>query len=141
MYLVNLNQPHVRKANINKLMNELANDFFSEIRPTHTHAAYNITESNDEFNLVIALPGISKKDIEMSVEKGLLKVKANSETKEDSQYLRKEFDYTAFDRKFRLPKTINPEGISAKMEKGILTITLPKKEEAKELPPREIAIK
>ena len=145
MYRLHVNQPQVRKANINKIMNELAHDFFSELKPTSLRPSYNIVESGDHFRMEFALPGISKKEIAINVEKGLLNVKVVRETKEEAKdetkVIRKEFDYTNFDKKFRLPKSVDPNNISAKMEKGILTLTMQKKEEAKEQPPREIVIK
>lgn len=141
MYYVNLNQPNVRKANINKLVNELAHDFFSELKPTTTRAQYNIIEGKEDFRIILALPGIAKKDIALNVEKGLLNIKVEKETSEEVKFIRKEFDFLSFNKNFRLPKTVEAENISAKMEKGILTVTLPKKEEAKEQPARKITIK
>lgn len=145
MYRLHVNQPQVRKANINKIMNELAHDFFAELRPTSVRPSYNIVENGDHFKMEFALPGISKKEIAISVEKGLLNVKvvreAKDESKDEVKFIRKEFDYTKYDKKFRLPKSVDANKISAKMEKGILTLTLLKKEEAKEQPPREITIK
>lgn len=141
MYRVNMNRPSVRKADINRLMNGLANDFFSELKPTSVRPQYNVIETKDDFRLEIAIPGVSKKDIELNVEKGLLNIKVNKTADAETKFIRKEFNYLSFDKNFRLPKSVEAGNISAKMEKGILLVALPKKEEAKEQPARTIAIK
>lgn len=136
-----MNRPSARKANINRLMNGLANDFFSELKPTSTRPQYNVVETKDDFKLEIAIPGVSKKDIDLNVEKGLLNIKVNKEANTETKFIRKEFNYLSFDKNFRLPKSVETGNISAKMEKGILVVSLPKKEEAKEQPARNITIK
>lgn len=141
MYKMHFNQPQARKQNINKLMNDLAQDFFSELRPTSINPRYNVIESKDDFKLQIALPGIAKKDVLLNVEKGILNINVEQENPEESKYLRREFNYRNFDKNFKLSKAVDSTGIGAKMEKGILTVTLPKKEEAKEKPARKITIK
>ena len=83
---------------------------------------------------------MSKEDVSISVEKSTLKIKAEKETSNEIKFIRKEFDYASFEKSFSLPKSINIDAISAKVEKGVLNITLPKKEEAKELPAKEIVI-
>ena len=141
MYRVNMNQPSVRKADINRLINGLANDFFSELKPTSVRPQYNVIETKDDFKLEIAIPGVSKKDIGLNVEKGLLNIKVNKEVNKETKFIRKEFNYLSFDKNFKLPKSVEAGNISAKMEKGILVVSLPKKEEAKEQPARNITIK
>ena len=141
MYRVNMNQPSVRKADINRLINGLANDFFSELKPTSVRPQYNVVETKDDFKLEIAIPGVSKKDIDLNVEKGLLNIKVNKEVNTETKFIRKEFNYLSFDKNFKLPKTVEAANISAKMEKGILLVTLPKREEAKEQPAKNITIK
>ena len=88
------------------------------------------------------LPGLSKSDFEINVEKDVLTVsaKVEKENEESVKYSRKEFNYNEFKRTFHLPETIDTSKIEANFNNGILTLTLAKKEEAKELPPRKIAI-
>ena len=126
--------------------NDLMNSNFSEIQkaaPTVNRPAANVIENNDSFRIELAVPGLSKKDININVEKDLLKVSAKKETeqKEGEKFTRKEFAYNEFSRTFRLPETIDLTNIKAAFKNGILIITLAKKEEAKELPPRAIEIK
>lgn len=58
----------------------------------------------------------------------------------DDNYNRREFGYSAFKKTFSLPETINDQKIDANYKDGILSIHLPKKEEAKQKPPRQIKI-
>jgi HSP20 family protein len=62
----------------------------------------------------------------------------NQET--DNTYTRKEFSYSSFQRSFTLPDAADGENIKAEYKDGILSIEIPKKEEAKVKPAREIAI-
>jgi len=108
----------------------------------------NIVESKDNFELHIALPGIAKEHININVDGDLLtisntvieneEVQKEEGTKEEgtiesneTKFLRKEFSFNSFKRTFTLPDTVNATLINATNENGILTITLPKKEEAK----------
>jgi len=102
----------------------------------------NVLENNDEFRIELAAPGLSKKDFDIQVENQTLTISANKEVagKEDEKFVQKEFAYTSFSRTFNLPKTIDTTGIKASFKNGILTLALPKKEEAKALPPRKVEI-
>jgi len=103
----------------------------------------NIVERKDNFELHIALPGIAKEHININVDGDLLTIsntvieneeaKKEEGTKEsnEAKFLRKEFSFNSFKRTFTLPDTVNATQINATNENGILTITLPKKEEAK----------
>lgn len=110
----------------------------------HTHnrknvPAVNIIESEDSFNIEVALPGISKKDVNIDIDDNLLTISREvkeekveqSKEKETVKYTRKEFSFKSFKRTFSLPDTIDADSISASAKDGILVITLPKKEEAK----------
>ncbi len=59
---------------------------------------------------------------------------------ENSKYTRKEFSYTSFSRTFTMPDHVNTESISAEYVNGVLTLVLPKREEAKKKPIKEIAV-
>lgn len=106
----------------------------------------NIIENNDFFAVEMAVPGMAKQDFQIELDNGTLTISAEEghahETDEDIKYTRKEFVYTSFKRSFFLPKAVVDESqIKAKYEAGILKILIPKKEEAKALPPRQIEIK
>lgn len=128
------------------LFNELINGSFPKPQSnsfTKNRPAVNVIESNDNFRIELAVPGLTKKDISINVEKDFLTIKANRETapKEGEKYTRKEFGYDNFERTFQLPETVDTSDIKAAFKNGILEVTIAKKEEAKVLPPRAIEIK
>jgi len=103
----------------------------------------NIIENSDEFRIEIAAPGSVKKDFHLKVENNLLSVSREIENKsgdEDDRYSSREFNYQSFKRTFSLSRNIDNEKISAEYKNGILSILLPKIEEAKDKPSREIKI-
>ena len=102
--------------------------------------AVEIVESDNEILLTADLPGLEDKDIHIGVEENLLSVtgERTCEKREQAEYLRSERLYGKFPRSFRLPETADLEKISAKLRNGVLTISVPKKEEAK---PRQIEVK
>ena len=67
--------------------------------------------------------------------------KTENETKEGEQFTRREFSYQSFSRSFTLPETVESEKIKAKYDNGILKLNIPKKEEAKPKPVKQIEIK
>ncbi|KAJ1698654.1 hypothetical protein LUZ63_007166 [Rhynchospora breviuscula] len=104
-----------------------------------TTAPVDILETPKEYTFVIDVPGLSKSDIQVTLEEGkLLVIKSNGKRKreeleeEGSKYLR--FERRAvlkFTRKFKLPDDANADAISAKCENGVLSVVVPK------LPPPE----
>ena len=100
-----------------------------------------ITESDESFNLLADIPGVDPKDIEVSMDNGVLTVKGErkSENKtEQDDYRRVERQYGMFSRRFTLPDTANAEKIEAHAEHGVLKVTIPKQEVAQA---RRIAVK
>lgn len=102
----------------------------------------NIKENESGFEVEIAAPGMKKEDFNIMLDKDILTISSekNEETDESSIYLRKEFDYQSFQREFTLPDTADGEKIKGAYKNGILTITIPKKEEAKPKPAKTISI-
>ena len=120
------------------LFNELYNPVFSGSVP-----AVNVIESTDGFKIEVAAPGLQKSDFKLNLEKNQLTISAQNEQKEEEtegKYTRQEFKYSSFQRTFTLPNSIDGERIVANYADGILSVTLPKREEAKEKPAREIEI-
>ena len=128
-------------------INRLFDAFMSPLDTTETHSVMvpklDVAELKDRFEIKAELPGMEEKDIDLSIEDGLLTIsgekKAETEEKDKGYYL-KECSYGTFSRSVRLPDNIADDKIEAKFKKGVLTIDLPKKEVA---PPksRKIAIK
>ena len=77
----------------------------------------------------MAVPGYKKDDFNVSIEKGILTIKAEvKEEKEEKKdgYSRKEFSYRSFERNFALPDHVNEDSVQSKYENGLLHIILPK---------------
>ncbi len=135
------------------MVNRVFDDFFNASLPTTTTQrrltgttpAVNVRETEDDYQLEVAAPGLEKNDFKVEVEDGLLTISAekkvdNKEETEKNAYTRREFRYQSFTRRFTLPETANDQAIEAKYEAGILRVVLPKKEEAKPQPARMIEI-
>ncbi len=106
--------------------------------------AVNITEHKDEYMVSLAVPGMKKDDFKIDVDRNLLTISSEKEEKTEEKgkkFTRKEYNYSTFTRTFTLPEEINKEKIEAKYEDGILKIALPRKEEAKLLTAKHIAVK
>ncbi len=106
--------------------------------------AVNISEDDENFEVEVAAPGLKKEDFNINLENNLLTIsgehKEENEEKEGKKISRREFSYTSFTRSFTLPETVEGEKIKAKYQDGVLKLTLPKKEEAKKQPPKQIQI-
>jgi len=110
-----------------------------------TVPAVNIHETENEYAIEVAAPGMSKDDFRVNLENNELTISSEKkdEKKEEKkgQYSRREFSYQSFHRTFTLPENqVNSDKIEAKYADGILRLTLPKKEEAKPKPARVIKI-
>jgi HSP20 family protein len=110
-----------------------------------TMPAVNIKETKDDFVVEVAAPGMKKEDFNIELDNNLLVISSEkeeqNEEKKEGEFTRREFSYQSFKRSFTLPKTIEDGKIVAKYNEGVLSITLPKKDEAKEKPKKLIAIK
>jgi HSP20 family protein len=105
--------------------------------------AVNVVESTEGFRIELAAPGLQKSDFKLNLEKNQLTISAQKEQKNEEnneKYTRKEFKYTSFQRTFTLPNSVDGDKIEANYAEGILYVALPKREEAKEKPAREIEI-
>ncbi|MFX0082787.1 MAG: Hsp20/alpha crystallin family protein [Candidatus Hodarchaeota archaeon] len=94
----------------------------------------NITDNGDNYSITAELPGIDKGDIEISVHDGVLEIKGEQKNEHEEKkdgYVRREYHSASYHRSFMIPENIDEENIDAKLEKGILTLKLPKKEEEK----------
>ena len=92
----------------------------------------NIVEMPEQFKLELAVPGLSKEDIKMSLEKNQIEISAEKKedkTTENSRFTRREFNFSSFKRNFLIPKTVDKNRIEASYENGILTVSLFKREE------------
>jgi HSP20 family protein len=104
----------------------------------------NIIEGEDNFRIEVAAPGLDKKDFKLNLDNNVLTITSEKEEKreeEKERYMRREFQYSSFKRSFTLPQSVDAGNISANHNNGVLTITIPKREEAKQKPPKQIDIR
>ena len=103
----------------------------------------NIKEMDEGFEVELAAPGMKKEDFHLELDNDMLTVSSETSSNHGEQkenYTRKEFSYHSFRRSFYLPNTVELEKINAKYHDGILSVWIPKKEEAKKKPARMISI-
>lgn len=110
-----------------------------------TVPAVNINETEDAFELALAVPGMKKDDLNIDVNGNLLTISAEKEerkTDKDNKMTREEYNYSSFSRTFTLPDEVKKDKIDAHYADGVLKLMLPKTEEAKKMvDSRHIAIK
>lgn len=125
-----------------KYNNSLFSPFSFSTKPTETmwKPSSDIMETEDGYMVRTELPGVGKDDVSISVLENVLTItgeKSQIDTEESKKYRRKENRYGCFKRSFSLPPKVSPDSINADFRDGVLTLTIPKPEEAK---PREIPI-
>ena len=110
-----------------------------------TIPAVNIRENGEHFEVEVAAPGMKKEDFTLELDGNTLTIRSEHEEKqehkENERFTRREFSYQSFQRMFTLPKdVVDVDRIEARYENGLLLLRIPKKEEAKQRPPRMIKI-
>lgn len=110
-----------------------------------TLPAVNVRENQNEFIIEVAAPGMKKDDFKLDFDNGRLTISSefSEETKNDGdeKFTRREFYYRSFQRAFTVPQNVvDGDKIQAKYTDGILNITLPKREEVKPKPAKQIKI-
>ena len=109
-----------------------------------TLPAVNVKETDDDYFIEVAAPGMQKKDFKVNFQNNVLTISSEKEeekNEKDDSYTRREFCYQSFQRSFRVPgHDVDSDKISASYADGILIVKLPKREEIKPKPAREIKI-
>lgn len=128
----------VRKYNNQNWLPSIFNDFFDNnwmVKTNATAPAINVIESEKDYKVEVAAPGMTKDDfnIHLSEDNELVitmekKNENQEEDKENKKYLRREFSYTKFQQALILPEDVEKENISASVSEGVLTIDLPKRQ-------------
>lgn len=125
-------------------MNRLLEDSFrgrtDESNMTTWAPAVDIYETENELVLKADLPDIDEKNLDIRVENNMLTIRGERQFEKkvsEDNYLRVERAYGSFSRSFALPNTVNAEAIQADYRNGVLTVTIPKRAEAK---PKQIKI-
>ncbi len=111
------------------------NDFFDNEwmeKANATAPAINVSESENEYKVEVAAPGMTKEDFNIRIDEennlviSMEKKNESKEEKKDRKYLRREFSYSKFEQTMILPDDVDKEKIGAAVENGVLDITLPK---------------
>lgn len=147
MTLIRYQKPATRESSpYNNILDDFIKDLFIEDKKYSSNffsvPPANVIESKIDFRIEIAAPGYEKSDFSINIDKNLLTIELNKsvDEAEDESYKYKEYNFNNFRRSFRISNKINTEKISAMYKNGILSVLLPKKEEAIEKPKREIKI-
>lgn len=145
-------RPATWVANDVRRMDRLFNDVFAAFpfsdaltREAESTAAWipavDVFETKDGLRVIAELPGVKPEEVKLSVEQGILTLRGEKHQHAEEQtesVHRYERSYGVFQRSFQLPSSVDAEKIDAKLEHGVLTISLPKAEKAKA---KEIAVK
>jgi HSP20 family protein len=111
-----------------------------------TLPAVNVRETNEDFRIEVAAPGMKREDFKVELDNNMLTISSQREDNyekkgPDGTYTRREFSYQSFQRSFTLPENkVEGDKIAARYEDGILKIVVPKNEQAKVKPAKQIAI-
>jgi len=125
---------------INRVFNDVLERTGEESSLTAWAPAVDIYETEHELVLKADLPDIDPKDLDIRVENNILTIRGErkfDKNVNEENYLRVERSYGSFTRSFTLANTVNAEAIKAAYENGVLTLTIPKREEAK---PKQIKV-
>lgn len=110
------------------------NDFFDNdwmVKPNATAPAINVFETEKEYKIELAAPGMTKEDFNVRIDEEnnlviTMEKKTEKEEKNDGRYLRREFSYSKFQQAIILPDNVDKEQIAASVDNGVLNISLPK---------------
>lgn len=132
-------------VDLQRSMNRMMRDLFEEeefplptLGVTGTAAAFaprmELQELEDKIVLSAELPGLSEKDVEVSLDKDYLTIKGEKREEKETKAAGRSFSerrYGAFERSVRLPTSVDKEKVSAKFDRGILTVEVPRTPESK----------
>ncbi len=133
MTLMRYTRPNknVTSKNFSDLMDEFFNDVVNDRRDSFV-PGIDISETEDQFLISAELPGMSKEDINISLENGRLAISGErtfENEEKGKKYHRVETKYGSFERSFQLPDNVDEDSISATYENGLLNISIDKNED------------
>mgnify|MGYP001374744534 FL=1 len=135
------------KYNNNNVFPSLMNEFFNEdfrmnlINRNHSIPSVNSVENNESFEIDLAVPGMKKDDFTIELNDKVLVISSeNTNSVENGNMRLNEFNYSSFQRSFRVPESVELDKIKANYKNGILKIKLPKKKNSITKPNRVIDI-
>lgn len=117
----------------NSWLPEVFNDFLNTANMPKANAtapAINVQESDKDYTVELAAPGLSKDDFDVNINSDgdlTIKMEKKAEEKEEKgHYLRREFAYSKYEQTLILPDDVQKEEIAARVANGVLTVVLPK---------------
>ena len=135
------------KYNNNNVFPSLINEFFNDdfgmnfLNRSHSVPSVNSLENNDSFEIDLAVPGMKKEDFTIELNEKVLVISSEtSNTMENDKMRLNEFNFSSFQRSFRIPDSVDHDKIKANYKNGILKIKLPKRKESISKPNRVINI-
>ena len=135
------------KYNNNNVFPSLINEFFNDdfgmnfLNRSHSVPSVNSVENNDSFEIDLAVPGMKKEDFTIELNDKVLVISSEtSNTIENDKMRLNEFNFSSFQRSFRIPDSVDHDKIKANYKNGILKIKLPKRKESISKPNRVINI-
>ena len=135
------------KYNNNNVFPSLINEFFNDdfgmnfLNRSHSVPSVNSLENNDSFEIDLAVPGMKKEDFTIELNDKILVISSEtSNTIENDKMRLNEFNFSSFQRSFRVPDSVDQDKIKANYKNGILKIKLPKRKESISKPNRVINI-
>ncbi len=135
------------KYNNNNVFPSLINEFFNDdfgmnfLNRSHSVPSVNSLENNDSFEIDLAVPGMKKEDFTIELNEKVLVISSEtSNTMENDKMRLNEFNFSSFQRSFRVPDSVDHDKIKANYKNGILKIKLPKRKESISKPNRVINI-
>ena len=147
MSLLDNNPIENAESGLQKMMDSFFNNelgqFFGSDFATNIPSV-NVKETIGDFEIEVAAPGIEKDAFEINVEDGMLKISAennNSSQESKERFVKREFNYSSFVRKFHIPEGVDVEGIKGSHSNGILSINMPKIRPKEEASKRRIEVK
>jgi len=127
----------------NDVFDSIFNDTFFNDRMVVRVPAANISESENNFHVELAAPGLKKEDFKLSLDRNLLNISVEQRSEDNNNqknYSKREYSYSSWVRSFTLSESANADNIEASYADGVLKIDIAKREEAK-LVRRQIEIK
>jgi HSP20 family protein len=131
--------PYGEMLSLRQAMDRLLEESFVQPRGMsgemeHAGMDVDVMERNDAYVIRASMPGVKPEDINVTIERGVLTIRGelrHEEEKEGGRYYRRERRYGAYARSISLPAEVNADACDANYEHGVLTITMPKAEQAR----------
>jgi HSP20 family protein len=119
-------------------VNQAFEHFFGGNGHAAMHAPASLWEEEGSWCVEVDLPGVVQDDLDITLEKNTLRITAERKGPTDRKYWHQERSFGRFERIITLPETVDPDGIEAQLQGGVLKLTLAKRPESQ---PKKIAVK